>query len=127
MDLTIRTQTFGGDDLSWLDSDHGTDATDSVSITVSGTEVTKYGDTLPSGTLIGETGKVDPDGAGGTDTVKVRGFLARSIDISRGAGTYTGAVQWHGQVNDTRRKALPGFVALTADQKADLTHFDIRP
>ena len=116
MDLNTRTTTIGVEDQRWLGSAHGTDSADSVKITITSTEVTNYGKTLPSGVPLDRDGTVDPDGDGNGE---VHGFLLHSIDISRGAGTYSGALLWHGQVSAAGR-AAKDLTALTSDQKTSL-------
>lgn len=115
MDLNTRTTTITGGDKRWLASAHGTDSADSVVITITGGDVTKYGKTLPSGVLLNRDGTVDPDG----DSDDVHGLLLDRIDITRGAGTYSGALLWHGQVDEAKRVAK-GLDALTGDQKTSI-------
>lgn len=115
MDPTIKTKNLTSDKQSWLGSEHGTESADSVKITITSTEVTNWGTTLPSGIPLNRDGTVDPNG-----TAKaVHGFLLEPIDITRGAGTYSGALLWHGQVIDAQRTAK-GLTALTADQKTSI-------
>lgn len=115
MDLTVTKTTFTGDDQRWLASAHGTNSADTVKITVSSGNVTTYGQTLPSGALLCADGTIDPDGS----TKTADGFLLAPIDISRGAGTYAGALLRHGQVNDAARVSK-GLTALTSGQKTSL-------
>jgi acyl-CoA thioesterase len=115
MDLTFNKTTFAGDDQRWLGSAHGTNSADTVKITISSGNVTTYGQTLPSGALLAVDGTVDPDGT----THTADGFLLTPIDISRGAGTYSGAILRHGQVNDAMRVSK-GLTALTSGQKTSL-------
>ena len=115
MDLTFSKTTFLGDDQRWLGSAHGTDSADTVKVTVSSGNVTTYGQTLPSGTLLNVDGTIDPDGS----AKSCDGFTLTPIDISRGAGTYAAAILRHGQVNDAMRVAK-GFTALTSGQKTSL-------
>lgn len=124
MDLTFETETLSNENRTWLGSAHATENADSTKITVAGGDVSTYGSVLPSGTLISSTGTLDPTGTGaGTgDKKEASGFLLTGIDISRGAGDYSGAVIWHGEI-DTAKRVSIGFDALTADQKADLTLF----
>lgn len=121
MDLNVTTETFASDDQRWLASAHGTDTADSVKITIGSTEVSAYGDTLPSGVPLNDDGTVDPTGstASSGNKKEVEGFLLAPIDISRGAGTYAGAMIRHGQINDAARVAK-GLDALTAEQKTSL-------
>lgn len=122
MDLTPSTKTYAADDLRWLGSAHGTDAADSIPVTVTSAEVTAYGTTLPSGVPMNDDGTVDATGstAATGNKKEVDGFLLSAIDISRGAGTYSGALLRHGQINDAAR-VTKGLTALTAAQKTSLT------
>lgn len=124
MDLTVRNTTYGADDQTWLASAHGTDSADSVKITITGTEVTTYGTVLPSGVPLNDDGTVDATGstAASGNKKEVEGFLLAPIDISRGAGTYSGAMIRHGQINDAARVAK-GLVALTAAQKTSIAAY----
>lgn len=126
MDLTVKKTTLTGDDQRWLGSAHATNSADSLKIVVASGDVTTYGQTLPSGTLISRDGTIDPTGTGAASGNKKSAdvFLLTPIDISRGAGNYAGPVIWHGQVDDTGRQAC-GFATLTADQRANLTKFSI--
>ena len=121
MDLSPTTKTLTGDDQRWLGSAHGTNSADSVKITITNTEVSSYGNTLPSGVPLNDDGTVDPTGstAATGNKKEVEGFLLTPIDISRGAGTYAGALLRHGQVNDAAR-VTKGLDALTAAQKTSL-------
>ena len=104
MDLTITTTTLGDDAKKWLKSAHGTEAAESVKIVVTSGDVTAHGTVLPSGICINRAGKVDADG----DSDKVEGLLLEPIDISRGAGTYSGAMLVHGIVDSTQWAAKFG-------------------
>ena len=86
-----------------------------MKITVAGGDVTTYGTVLPSGVPLNVDGTINPNGTGKA----VHGFLVSAIDISRGAGTYAGALLRHGQISDAARVAK-GLVALTNDQKTSL-------
>lgn len=121
MDLNVTTKTLTGDDQRWLASAHGTNSADSVKVTITSTEVTAYGSTLPSGVPLNDDGTVDPTGstASSGNKKEVEGFLLTPIDISRGAGTYSGAMIRHGQVNDAAR-VTKGMTALTAEQKTSI-------
>lgn len=121
MDLTPSTKTYAADDLRWLASEHGMNTADSVKITITGTEVTTYGTTLPSGVPMNDDGTVDATGstAASGNKKEVDGFPLSAIDISRGAGTYSGALIRHGQINDAAR-VTKGLTALTAAQKTSL-------
>lgn len=115
MQLAPTITTLAGDDQRWLGSAHGTNSADSVKVTVSGGNVTTYGTVLPSGVLLCADGTIDPDGT----TKAANGFLLTPLDISTGAGTYSGALLRHGQVNDAAR-VTKGLTVLSANQKTSL-------
>jgi hypothetical protein len=121
MDLVQKTESFGTDDQSWLGSAHGTSSGDPITLTATSAHVTAG--LIPSGTLLSEDGTIDPDGTGGTDTKSADGFLLTDIPVTK-TGSVQGVILRHGFVIDARRVAK-GLTALTAAQKADLTHFVI--
>jgi hypothetical protein len=105
MDLTLRTETWGQDDASWLGSSHGTDAGQSITLDTSAfTPATHYPDSyFPSGLPLGKitaTGKFGPYNAAGADGTEVlAGFLLTSIGAPAVNTTdVVGALLDHGRV-----------------------------
>lgn len=107
MDLSIKTETFGQDDQSWLDSAHGTDAAISGTIDIAAgfTAGTHWPlGHLPSGTKLGKvtaTGKYglyDDAASDGRQTLV--GFLFTGQKI--GSGPVVAPILVHGRVNEAR-------------------------
>lgn len=122
MDLTQRTITFAGDDQSWLGSEHGTQATESIVLDTSlFTPATHYPDGFfKSGIPLGKIttgGKYGPYSDAASDGRQTLvGFLFAAV----GAPSVTtidpaGAMFTHGKVRESR---LP--VAVDAAGKADV-------
>lgn len=122
MDLSLKTETFGGDNQSWLDSAHGQDAATSVTIVPGAaggfTPATHYPTgTLPSGTPLGKitaTGKYglyDDAATDGRQTLV--GFLLVGQKIGT-AGVIAPLLR-HGRINAA---ALP--FAIDAAARADV-------
>lgn len=122
MDLGLKTETYGVDDQSWLGSEHGTQATESVTLDTSTfTQATHYPDGyfksgLPLGkiTASGKYGLYNGAATDGTETLV--GFLFAAV----GAPTdntvdVAGAMLTHGKVRSSR---LP--VAVDAAGQADV-------
>ena len=122
MDLSLKTETFGGDNQSWLDSAHGQDAATSITI-VSGaaggfTPATHYATgTLPSGTPLGKinaSGKYGLyNGAASDGRETLVGFLLTAQKI--GTSDIVAPLLRHGRVN---RAALP--FAIDTDGATDV-------
>ncbi|PZG20605.1 head decoration protein [Nonomuraea aridisoli] len=105
MDLTLRTESWGQDDASWLGSSHGTDAGRSITLDTSTfTPATHYPDGyFPSGLplgLITDGGKYGPYDAAATDGRQVlAGFLLDSVQApASDAVDVVGALLDHGRV-----------------------------
>ncbi|MFE2747321.1 head decoration protein [Streptomyces scopuliridis] len=122
MNLNQTTETFGSDDQSWLGSEHGTQATETIVLDTSTfTPATHYPDGffksgIPLG-MITSGGKYGPYAAGASDGRETLvGFLYAAV----GAPTVNtvdpaGALFTHGKVREAR---LP--VAVDAAGKTDL-------
>lgn len=85
MDLSIRTESFGQDDQSWLGSEHGTGTARSITLDTSAfTAATHYpGGYFLSGLPLGKitaTGKYAPYNGDATDgTETLAGFLLSAV------------------------------------------------
>lgn len=122
MDLTIRTETHGQDDQSWLGSSHGTDMARSVTLDTSAfTAATHYpAGFLKSGIPLGRitaSGKFGPYNDANTDgTQTLVGFLLSPVRVPADVNVDPqGALFIHGVVVEAR---LP--VTVDANGKADL-------
>ncbi|WP_431784334.1 head decoration protein [Streptomyces chumphonensis] len=122
MDLRLRSETFGADDQSWLGSEHGTQATESITLDTSTfTAATHYPDGyfksgLPLGriTATGKYGLYNAGGADGTETLV--GFLFAAVAApTDNTVDVAGAMFTHGKVRSSR---LP--VAVDAAGQADV-------
>jgi hypothetical protein len=105
MDLSVQTETYGGDDLSWLGSAFATTTGRPVTLDVSAfTESTAYPDGyFPSGTplgLITASGLYGPyTGAASDGTENLAGFLLTSVPAPRdGASNVVGSLLEFGRV-----------------------------
>lgn len=122
MDLSLTTQTFGVDDQSWLGSEHGTQATEPVTLDTSTfTAGTHYPDGyfksgLPLGkiTATGKYGLYNGAATDGTETLV--GFLFAAVKApASNTVDVAGAMLVHGKVRTSR---LP--VAVDAAGQADV-------
>jgi len=107
MDLSVKTETFGQEDQTWLDSAHGTDS--STSITVDITKGFVAGTHFPTGHLPSGTplGKVSASGKYGLydDTATdgrqtLIGLLFTSQKV--GTGDLIAPLLRHGRINTNR-------------------------
>ncbi|QLF84146.1 capsid decoration protein [Gordonia phage Pytheas] len=102
MDLTLRTETIGAGDQSWLGSAHGTDACRTVTINRSAlTKATHFPDgRLKSGFALAlVSGKYVPynsAGSGGTEVLA--GFLFTDQAVRDGGGDIVAPLFDHGRV-----------------------------
>lgn len=122
MDLSLKTQMFGVDDQSWLGSQHGTDATEPVTLDTSTfTPATHYPDGyfksgIPLGqiTASGKYGPYDAEADDGRETLV--GFLFAAVKApSVDTVDVAAAMLTHGKVRESR---LP--VSVDSDGKADV-------
>ncbi|MFI8853678.1 head decoration protein [Streptomyces sp. NPDC053499] len=122
MELSLKTTTYGVDDQSWLGSEHGTQATESITIDVSTlTAATHYPDGyiksgIPLGliTASGKYGLYNDAAVDGTETLV--GFLFAAVPApSDNTIDVAGAMLTHGKVRESR---LP--VAVDAAGQADV-------
>ncbi len=110
MDLQPRTEIYVQDDRSWLDSEHGTDATVSVTLDVAQfVEATHFPNGfIPSGTPLGvvtATGLAGPyDNAAGDGRGTLIGHLYAQVKVKKGATRIGGALLRHGFI---KRNKLP--------------------
>ncbi|WP_457125697.1 potassium transporter [Mycobacteroides abscessus] len=120
MDLTVRTETFGAGNQSWLGSKHGTDACRTVTIDREAlAKETHYPDgRLKSGLPLAKVGDTYvPYAAGGANGAGVlAGFLFTDQPIreqgSGGSGDIVAPLLDHGRVILSK---LPATVAADAD------------
>lgn len=122
MDLSVRTETYGQDDQSWLGSAHGTDAARTITLDVSAfTAGTHYPDGFfPSGLPLGKitaSGLYGPYNNGASDGTEVlAGFLFTAVKAPATTTTdVAGALLEHGRVVESR---LP--IAVDAAGKSDV-------
>jgi hypothetical protein len=122
MDLSLRTETFGMDDQSWLGSEHGTQATESITLDTSTfVAATHYPagyfkSGLPLGRITagGKYGPYDNAASDGRETLV--GFLFAAVKAPAATTTDVGAALFvHGKVRESR---LP--VAVDSAGKADV-------
>lgn len=123
MDLTLRTESFGQDDQTWLGSQHGTDTARSITLDTSAfTANTHY----PSGYLLSglplgkitASGKYAPYNNAATDgTETLVGFLLGAVRVNPADTTIDpqGALLLHGFVVESK---LP--VAVDSAGKTDV-------
>ncbi|WP_405674890.1 head decoration protein [Streptomyces sp. NBC_01511] len=122
MELSLKTEQFGSDDQSWLGSEHGTQATETIVLDTSTfTPATHYPDGffksgIPLG-MITSGGKYGPYAAGASDGRETLvGFLYAAVPapavntLDPAAALFT-----HGKVRESR---LP--VAVDAAGKVDV-------
>jgi hypothetical protein len=124
MDLSLTTQTFGADDQSWLGSEHGTQATEPVTLDTSlFTPATHYPQGyFKSGFPLGKitaTGKYGPySGAAADGRETLVGFLYAAVKAPAvNTVDVAGAMLVHGKVRESR---LPTGHGVDAAGKADV-------
>lgn len=123
MDLTLQTETFGNDKMSWLGSAHGTSSGDSVTLdrTLLRPEWIAQG-FVPSGVVLGKAanglhGPYDNAATDGRQTAT--GHLLFAVQVR--AGNPGGSQIWHGQVIVPKLPANSGF---DAGVREDLPQID---
>lgn len=129
MDLSVRTEQFGGDDQGWLGSAHGTSSAKTITIDKSlltaGTHYpqgyVRSGTPLGLVTASGLYGPYDNAASDGRQTLA--GFLLTPQPVSATGTRIVGPLVWHGAINLSR---LP--IAIDAAGQTDIAgKFDIRP
>lgn len=124
MDISVRSETFGVEDRSWLGSAHGTEATRSITLDVSAfTEATHFPDGyIPSGTVVGEitaTGLYGPYDDAALDGREVAaGFLFNSVKVSTGGADVGAPLLEHGMVVEAKLPANSGYDAAAGTDMA---------
>ena len=104
MDLSVTSESWGGDDQSWLAASHGQDMARSITLDTSAfTEATHYPDGyVLSGTPLGQitaSGLYAPYASGATDgTETLAGFLLTPVKMTSGGADVGGALFEHGRV-----------------------------
>jgi hypothetical protein len=123
VDISVRSETWGVEDRSWLGSAHGTEATRTITLDVSAfTEATHYPDGyIPSGTVVGRitaTGLYGPYVDAAVDGTGVAaGFLFNSIPIN-GTADVGAPLLEHGMVIEDRLPANSGYDAAAGTNMA---------
>lgn len=106
MDLSLKTETFGQDDQSWLASAEGTDRARTITLDLSTfTPATHYPDGyLKSGYALKllSGGKYGLFSVGNEATEKIAGHLLTAVRIPSGATKVAGALLWHGAVRTAK-------------------------
>lgn len=115
MDLTLRTESFGAGDQTWLGSAHGTSSARTVTINKSTlTDGTHYTNgQLKSGFPVAiVSNKAVPYNSGGTGGTNIlAGFILTDQSVKSGGGDIVAPMLDHGRV---RLSKLPFAVAATA-------------
>jgi hypothetical protein len=123
VDISVRSETWGVEDRSWLGSAHGTEATRTITLDVSAfTEATHYPDGyIASGTVVGRitaTGLYGPyDNAAADGRQNAAGFLFNSISI-KGTADVGAPLLEHGMVIEDRLPANSGYDAAAGTDMA---------
>jgi len=123
VDISVRSETWGVEDRSWLGSAHGTEATRTITLDVSAfTEATHYPEGyIASGTVVGRitaTGLYGPYSAGAADgRQNAAGFLFNSISI-KGTADVGAPLLEHGMVIEDRLPANSGYDAAAGTDMA---------
>jgi hypothetical protein len=122
MDLTVKTETWTGDDQSWLAANHGTDFARSITLDSSAFTPNTHAPNgfYPSGLALGKItatglyGPYTPAASDGTDVLA--GFLLTPTKAAAVNTTDVGAALFeHGRVVEAN---LP--IAIDANGKADV-------
>lgn len=133
VDLTVYTETGSDDDQSWLGSDHGTDATDSIMLAgalftgvwtdgrvPSGVAVAKI---TAAGPTLGMYGPYDDAASDGRQVFA--GFLYTHAAVIQRQGiafqtnNVGGALLWHGEIVQANLPAQSGVGSIDAAGKVD--------
>lgn len=115
MDLSVRTESFGAGDQSWLGSAHGTDAARTVTISRAAlTKATHFPDNrLKSGLPLALVGgkHVPYNSAGSNGSEVLAGFLFTDQSVKDTGGDIVASMLDHGRIKLAK---LPFTVAATA-------------
>lgn len=123
MDLSVRTDSVGTDDQSWLGSRHGTNNARTVTLAKasfnSGTHYPlgflRSGTPLAKYTSGGNTGLYGPYTPGATDgTQTFVGFLLTPQSVTSGTGNIVGPLMDHGRIVEARLPIAIDSAAKTA-------------
>ena len=102
MDLTLKTETFGQDDQSWLASAEGTDRARTITLDLSTFD---ENDDYPDGYIksgyalkLLSGGKYGLFSVGDEATDVIAGHLLTAVRVPSGATKVAGALLWHGAV-----------------------------
>lgn len=127
MDLSVRTETFGNENQSWLGSAHGTSHGQTITLDVSKfTAGTHYPNGyLPSGTALGKVtatskyGPYDDTASDGRQTLV--GFLLNTTRTPASSATpIAAALLEHGRVKTALLPFQSGAGAVDANGKTDV-------
>lgn len=119
MDLTVHSKTVVDDDQSWLGSEHGTSATDTITLKSADFTGTFADGRIPSGTPVSKLAAGNlwtlytNAGTAGAETLT--GFLFKTVQVIDKAGATNNvgaAVLMHGEIVEANLPAV--WAALTA-------------
>lgn len=121
MDLKARKETFGAEDLTWLGSAHGTEATDTITLDGALTGATFTDGEVPSGIVLAKvtsSGKYAPYGGSSNElqSVGVVGATAGTFTLTFDGET-TGTIAW----NANAAAVLAALEALSNLNVGDVT------
>ena len=97
MDLTIKTETFGQDDQSWIASAHGTASARPINLDIASFATFYPEGYLKSGYALKKSGTRYALWKNG-DTDPIEGHLFTSVKVPAGATVVGAALMWHGAV-----------------------------
>lgn len=109
MDISPVTTNYTVEDNSWLDSEHGVDSAEPITLNLALFDATQYaGGKIPSGTALGKVtssglyGPYDDSLSNGQNVLD--GFLLGDVHVATGktTGNLGGALLWHGAVKPNR-------------------------
>ena len=130
MDISPRSTSYVVDDNSWLDSEHGTDAAEPVTLNLALFDASQFANGfIPSGCALGKvtsTGLYGPYDDTASDGRQVLvGHLLGGVKVAAGVttGSLGGAMQTHGRIKENRlpfQSGQTGRGYVDANGKADV-------
>lgn len=116
MDLTIRSESFGTEDQSWLGSAHGTDATDPITLDGPAMLAAFPTGVIPSGVEVqaAATGRYGPRGTGAFTVAGTSGHVFTTVKVNADGGHVGAALLWHGEVIVSKLPASSGHDGASA-------------
>lgn len=107
MDLTPQTTSYVLDDNSWLDSQHGVDAIQTITLDLTTFDASQHTNGfIPSGCALGKItatglyGPYDDTAVDGRQTLD--GHLYGGVKVNTGSTKAGGALLWHGAVKSNK-------------------------